>query len=492
MTTYIRGKREERGNSNEVFMMDGFDRWAESDAPNRVGGMYKEPAERGDRHRSSRKLDMFDSDSDSSCSRGSRNRHRRRGGARNHYSDSSDSSDYSSDSSDSDSDYEFRGGAMGLGGPELVKEAVRVDYVEEPNWANLVDYLVQKRGMTPAEAKDHVKEMRGRGMGSGSGDKEWVRYDDTGPSGNIKTKVMDYVKGTRGRGMGSGSGDGTGLGRRRRHRRSSRGSMSSGSEGDESASESEVLTRRAGGNLPNIVQYADMAQQGYDMVKSYLPDSAKQYVDKIFGLYNTIKTNATLFKKVLESVQGANATSALNVKSKLEQLGFGRMPMKHSYKAMKMLDRSHGTRTHKLLKKMFGAGFLTDQAGEAAYKLAPFGKDTAKNLARSAVDKLISSNATAKKIDGFVESGVDMYNNVKANMPLIRSAMSGMKTRIPASAASIDKVDGALKAVGLGRKGKRQPSQRNMMVSKLMREKGLSLGEASKQVSAMLKGGVSL
>jgi hypothetical protein len=40
---------------------------------------------------------------------------------------------------------------------------------------------------------------------------------------------------------------------------------------------------------------------------------------------------------------------------------------------------------------------------------------------------------------------------------------------------------------GKGRKGKRKPSERNMMVSKLMREEGLSLGEASKKVSAMMK-----
>jgi hypothetical protein len=46
-----------------------------------------------------------------------------------------------------------------------------------------------------------------------------------------------------------------------------------------------------------------------------------------------------------------------------------------------------------------------------------------------------------------------------------------------------------LKQQGLGRKGKRAPSQRNMMVAKLMREKGMTLGEASKAVSAMMKRG---
>jgi hypothetical protein len=108
MTTYVRGKQEERGNSNETFMMDGFDRWAESDAPNRVGGMYKEPAERTRRRRRGRGLDTFDSESESDSDSGSDSgsgsegygrRRRRRGGAIN-FSDSSESSD-SSDFSDS-------------------------------------------------------------------------------------------------------------------------------------------------------------------------------------------------------------------------------------------------------------------------------------------------------------------------------------------------------------------------------------------------------
>nr|WPF46463.1 MAG: hypothetical protein [Lake Baikal virophage 3] len=382
MTTYVRGKQEERGNTNYTFMTDGFDRWAESDAPNRVGGMYKEPAQRTHRRRRGRGLDTFDSESDS-CS--DSEDYGRRTGKGRYISDSSDFSDssYSSDSSE---------------------------------------------------------ELSG--------------------------------------------------GRRRRRRRSHSRYSDSGSDDD--VSDNESMVRRAGGDLPNIVKYADMAQQGYDLVKSYLPDSAKQYVDKIFGLYNTIRVNAKLFKTVLSSVTGSNATGAIKIKEKIEQLGFGRMPMKHSYKAMKMLDKKSGSRTHRLLKKMFGAGFLTDQAGDLAYEIAPFGKDTAKSLARSAVDKLISTSATAKKIDGFVESGVEMYNNVKANMPAIRSAMNTFKTKVPNAGPSIDKADNALKTVGLGRKGKRAPSQRNMMVSKLMREKGLTLGEASKQVSAMLKRGGDL
>lgn len=46
LTGYIRGQMEERNKSQTGrFMKDGFDRWAESSAPARVGQMEKEPAE---------------------------------------------------------------------------------------------------------------------------------------------------------------------------------------------------------------------------------------------------------------------------------------------------------------------------------------------------------------------------------------------------------------------------------------------------------------
>ena len=44
-TEYIRGKLAQRGTSQATFMKDGFDRWAESEAPARAGQMEKIPAE---------------------------------------------------------------------------------------------------------------------------------------------------------------------------------------------------------------------------------------------------------------------------------------------------------------------------------------------------------------------------------------------------------------------------------------------------------------
>ena len=43
-TLYVRGKAAERGHYNTDFTKDGFDTWAESDAPARVGQREKIPA----------------------------------------------------------------------------------------------------------------------------------------------------------------------------------------------------------------------------------------------------------------------------------------------------------------------------------------------------------------------------------------------------------------------------------------------------------------
>lgn len=44
-TLYLRGKRQERGDYKAKFMTDGFDRWAETSAPARVGQVEKEPSD---------------------------------------------------------------------------------------------------------------------------------------------------------------------------------------------------------------------------------------------------------------------------------------------------------------------------------------------------------------------------------------------------------------------------------------------------------------
>jgi hypothetical protein len=102
------------------------------------------------------------------------------------------------------------------------------------------------------------------------------------------------------------------------------------------------------------------------------------------------------------------------------------------------------------------------------------------------------SKQNKDRIDSFdsaLHQGYEVVKSVKENGDAIKDAVG--KTGAPQSAKNV--INSAVDAIkGLGRKGKRQPTQRNMMVSKLMREEGLSLGEASKRVTAMLKHGGAL
>ena len=91
-----------------------------------------------------------------------------------------------------------------------------------------------------------------------------------------------------------------------------------------------------------------------------------------------------------------------------------------------------------------------------------------------------------------------MYNAYAAigdNADLIESTINAIPKAPQSAKDVINKVAETAKQgrqMGLGKKGKRAPSQRNMMVSRVMREEGLTLGEASKKVSAMLKRGGAL
>ena len=105
-TTYVRGKQQERDGPNQKFMVDGFTRWAESDGPSRVGG-----AERmGDEHVSRERRSHIRGGCDSLYGGGRPVGGRR--AARNQFlrsrsvssSDSSDSSSTGDSSSSSSSD----------------------------------------------------------------------------------------------------------------------------------------------------------------------------------------------------------------------------------------------------------------------------------------------------------------------------------------------------------------------------------------------------
>jgi hypothetical protein len=72
------------------------------------------------------------------------------------------------------------------------------------------------------------------------------------------------------------------------------------------------------------------------------------------------------------------------------------------------------------------------------------------------------------------------------------SVISAVKTAAPLALDAYKAYSAATKkpVAGKGRKGARAPSERNKLVSKVMKENpGMKLGEASKRVSAMMKGG---
>jgi hypothetical protein len=74
---------------------------------------------------------------------------------------------------------------------------------------------------------------------------------------------------------------------------------------------------------------------------------------------------------------------------------------------------------------------------------------------------------------------------------LAKKAVSAAKVAAPIALDAYKAYSASKKPVaGKGRKGSRAPSERNKLVSKMMKENpGMKLGEASKRVSAMMKGG---
>jgi len=414
-TTYLRGKSQERDGPDEQFMEDGFQRWAESDAPSRVGGAYKEDHDRAlprSRMRRGRGVDVYDSDSDSSSEEEmSGGRRRARKGVRSQkalrrdrsFKSGQDSS--GEDDSDSDSDN---------GSQPLSRSS-------------------------PGGAGRRRRHRRGSGSDSDSGSDDSYSSDDS-------------------REMGKGR-------RRRRHRR-----------GGES-----------------IKEFADQAQSTYNTIKGkvdsykdgyFVPTAAKDAInrveglaDKIFGVYDFIKAHVGDIKNAI--AKGKTMPVLAPLVPKLDQIaglitsaGFGKPQLEHH------LRRKYGKRSqYSLMKKiMLGGSFLGDKFKE----YSPSFKDTGK----SAIDAIIDGNPTYKKADTVLQTVNDIYTTLKANSTNIKNTLD--KTLPPATANTIkDKMT----AVGLGRKGKRAPSKRNMLVSKLMKEHGMSLPEASRKASQMMKGG---
>jgi hypothetical protein len=202
---------------------------------------------------------------------------------------------------------------------------------------------------------------------------------------------------------------------------------------------------------------------------STMPSAMKNVVNKVNEIWKMIEANA----KNVTNIKNVIRSKAPAVAEAIDKLGFGR---KHIGKE---LNGKLWYALKKMAKQRKGGDAFDD-------KLSSFGL---KGLYDSQV------KPKAGKIDSGVRTLYNAYAAIGDNADLIQSTVNAIPAAPQSAKDVIKTVTDAAKSgrqSGLGKKGKRAPSQRNMMVSKLMREEGLTLGEASKKVSAMLKKGGAL
>jgi hypothetical protein len=202
---------------------------------------------------------------------------------------------------------------------------------------------------------------------------------------------------------------------------------------------------------------------------SLVPQKMKDLMSKLNEIWGMIEGNA----QTITDLKSFMAKKAPKLSDALTRLGFGR---KQKAKMLYMFLK-HGK------KHLRSGGDAFDD------KLSSIG-------AEGALKTLTGKWPTAGKIANAVRPLYNAYTAVAENADMVRTGleyaksknMPGVDKLAPIVERVVSKAE-SLKQQGLGRKGKRAPSQRNMMVAKLMREKGMTLGEASKAVSAMMKRG---
>jgi hypothetical protein len=193
----------------------------------------------------------------------------------------------------------------------------------------------------------------------------------------------------------------------------------------------------------------------------------KEFINKINEVWKQIEGNAQL----ITNVKGLLKSKAPAVADAITRLGFG---------------GKRGNKIHTKVNKYFLKLAGVRRGGDAFDdKLDSFG---IKGIYNSSVKNY---NSLTQKVDQGARTLYNGYRAIADNGDMIKELVD--QAPVPAGAKSavksvVGKME-SLKQQGLGRKGKRAPSQRNMMVAKLMREKGMTLGEASKAVSAMMKRG---
>lgn len=456
-TTYLRGKSQERDGPDEKFMEDGFQRWAESDAPSRVGGAYKEDHDRAlprSRMRRGRGVDVYDSDSDSSSSDEelSGGRRKARHGVRaqapvSRKYDSRGQDESGEDDSDSDSDSgqdsdtrsspsggrrrrrHRRGGDIGM-----------TNMADSRKFQALVEKYMNQ-GLSKKEAMMKAREDVGRGSGSDSEDS-----DDSYSSDSSR----EMGKGRR---------------RRRRHGGAFTGpdSLTSGTIASRIDNAFDLWNNYA---PSTSFSFPGAVWQGKPLKSwSSVPDKVKAMVAKIDEVWTKLKSGAKALKD-LANKNGFPAAVKDAVVPQLEAVGFGRHHAKKYGK--KMLKQLFTVMRH-------GGDKFDDKLNSIGMKGA---YDTAKGLTKD----------IGSKFDAIVRPTYNTLAYVRDNADSINSAIDAVPGVAPASKNSVKAVVSGIKNSGLGRKGKRAPSKRNMLVSKLMKEHGMSLPEASRKASQMMKG----
>jgi hypothetical protein len=199
---------------------------------------------------------------------------------------------------------------------------------------------------------------------------------------------------------------------------------------------------------------------------SSVPQQVKDLVVKFETAWGKLKSGAKALKD-FANMKGFPEAVKSAVVPQLEAVGFGRSHAKKFGK--KMLKRLF------ILARHGGDKFddkLNSLGAKGAY-------DTAKGL--------IGDIGT--KFDAVARPTYNALAYVRDNADTINSGVDAIPGVAASTKTAVKGMVSAVKNSGLGRKGKRAPSKRNMLVSKLMREHGMSLPEASRKASQMMKGG---
>ncbi len=505
---YVRGKAQERQGSDAKFMMDGFDRWAESEAPSRVGGadkmgndeIYGEGRRR--RHRSSKAIHSYADKHERSLEGAGRRRVARMRGHKVRSRSPSSSSDYSDSSHSSDSSESSvgrRGGALKC---KQVQKKFK-DTMTGMEWPYSTTECSDDSDSSSSSSSSNGKGRRRRGRRGGFADTVMraMKASSDDEQNYVDDGKVSY------KGFHPGYDDGkvsqgffkSGNVNERQREECSRlfpkemGSTGSGSDSDEGSkceSIDGVMRCRKGRGGPDDIPTNGTPRQWVNWVIdtwynykpsnfvfagtplsnwSLVPQKMKDLMNKLNEIWGMIEGNA----QTITDLKQFMSKKAPKLSEALTRLGFGR---KHRAK-MLYAFLQHGKR------QLRRGGDAFDD------KLKSIGAD-------GALKTLTGKWPTAGKIANAVRPLYNAYTAVAENADIVKAGveyaksknMPGVDKLAPIVERVVDKAV-SLKQQGLGRKGKRAPSQRNMMVAKMMREKGMSLGEASKAVSAMMKRG---